>query len=107
MSAFTCDHGESYALFGEGGGAALAEAIGAPLLGRVPIEPAVSAGGDSGNPVSLDGEDAAAVVFRAIADRIISEISPPVSVEDIDMAGCSARLFDTVNDAFAKIDAEG
>jgi ATP-binding protein involved in chromosome partitioning len=107
MSAFTCDHGESYALFGEGGGAALAEAIGAPLLGRVPIEPAVSAGGDSGNPVSLDGEDAAAVVFRAIADRIIAEISPPVSVEDIDMAGCSARLFDTVNDAFAKIDAEG
>jgi ATP-binding protein involved in chromosome partitioning len=107
MSAFTCDHGESYALFGEGGGAALAEAIGAPLLGRVPIEPAVSAGGDSGNPVSLDGEDAAAVVFRAIADRIIAEISPPVPVEDIDMAGCSARLFDTVNDAFAKIDAEG
>jgi ATP-binding protein involved in chromosome partitioning len=107
MSAFTCDHGESYALFGEGGGAALAEAIGAPLLGRVPIEPAVSAGGDSGNPVSLDGEDAAAVVFRAIADRIIAEISPPVFVEDIDMAGCSARLFDTVNDAFAKIDAEG
>jgi ATP-binding protein involved in chromosome partitioning len=107
MSAFTCDHGESYALFGEGGGAALAEAIDAPLLGRVPLEPAVSAGGDSGNPVSLDGEDAAAVVFRAIADRIIDDISPPESVEDIDMAGCSARLFDTVNDAFAKIDAEG
>ena len=107
MSTFTCDHGESYALFGEGGGTALAESIDAPLLGRVPLEPAVSAGGDSGNPVSLDGDGAAAVVFRAIADRIIDEISPPVSVEDIDMAGCSARLFDTVNDAFAKIDAEG
>ena len=107
MSSFTCDHGESYALFGEGGGTALAEAIDAPLLGRVPLEPSVSAGGDSGNPVSLDGEDAAAVVFRAIADRIVDEISPPVSADGIDMAGCSARLFDTVNEAFAKIEAQG
>src|SRR5215218_6914361 len=40
MSAFTCDHGETYALFGEGGGQRLAAGIGAPLLGRIPIEPA-------------------------------------------------------------------
>jgi ATP-binding protein involved in chromosome partitioning len=53
MSAFTCDHGESYALFGEGGGQALADAIGAPLLGKVPLEAAVAAGGDAGDPVSL------------------------------------------------------
>jgi ATP-binding protein involved in chromosome partitioning len=30
MSAFTCDHGETYELFGSGGGQALAEAVGAP-----------------------------------------------------------------------------
>jgi ATP-binding protein involved in chromosome partitioning len=106
MSYFTCDHGESYALFGEGGGAALAEAIEAPLLGRVPLEPAVAAGGDSGNPVALDDEGAAGTVFRAIADQIIDEISPPTSAEGVDMAGCTARLFDTVNEAFAKADAE-
>lgn len=105
MSTFTCDHGESYALFGEGGGNALAQAIDAPLLGQVPLEPAVAAGGDSGNPVSIDNDGVAAEVFRSIADRIITEIAPPATGSDIDMAGCSARLFDTVNEAFAKIDS--
>jgi ATP-binding protein involved in chromosome partitioning len=41
MSGFTCDHGESYTLFGEGGGDRLAAEIGAPVLGRIPIQPAV------------------------------------------------------------------
>ena len=53
MSAFTCDHGTDYALFGEGGGQTLADDAGIPLLGQVPLEPAVSAGGDSGEPIAL------------------------------------------------------
>ena len=36
MSAFTCDHGESYALFGSGGGQALADEVKAPAAGRDP-----------------------------------------------------------------------
>ncbi len=95
MSAFTCDHGERYALFGEGGGQALADEIGVELLGQVPIEPAVAAGGDAGRPVVLDsgqeGSGPAAVAFRAIAERIATETVPPVQ-----MAGCSARLLETV-----------
>ncbi|MEZ5250831.1 MAG: P-loop NTPase [Ilumatobacteraceae bacterium] len=50
MSAFVCDHGESYALFGSGGGQALADEVGVPLLGAVPLEPAVAAGGDAEHP---------------------------------------------------------
>ena len=91
MSAFTCDHGETYALFGTGGGRALADEIGAPLLGQVPLEPAVAAGGDIGVPVALDGVGPAADAFRAIAERIVTETVPPVS-----MAGCSARMLDAV-----------
>ncbi|MCB0970874.1 MAG: Mrp/NBP35 family ATP-binding protein, partial [Acidimicrobiales bacterium] len=53
MSAFTCDHGESYALFGAGGGERLAAEAGVPLLGQVPLEPRVSAGGDAGEPEVL------------------------------------------------------
>jgi ATP-binding protein involved in chromosome partitioning len=60
MSSFTCDHGEQYALFGEGGGQALADEIGVELLGQVPLEPAVAAGGDAGEPVVLQGDGAAA-----------------------------------------------
>ena len=91
MSAFTCEHGESYALFGEGGGQALADEVGVALLGRIPIEPAVAAGGDTGQPVSLAGTGPAADEFRRIARLIIDEVAPPTN-----MAGCSARMLDMV-----------
>ncbi len=94
MSAFTCDHGETYALFGEGGGQALADEIGVPLLGRVPIEAAVAAGGDAGAPVALAGTGAAADEFRAIARRLVDDVAPPAS-----MAGCSARMLQMVTAA--------
>jgi len=100
MSSFTCDHGETYALFGEGGGQALADEIGVPLLGKVPLEPSVAAGGDAGTPVSLDGTGAAAEMFRAIARQIIDEVAPPTN-----MAGCSARLIGLVNAALDAKDA--
>ncbi|MFM7757051.1 MAG: Mrp/NBP35 family ATP-binding protein [Actinomycetota bacterium] len=87
MSSFTCDHGQSYDLFGTGGGQALADEIGVPLLGCVPIEPAVAAGGDAGEPVSLGGNGAAADALRTIARTIVTETVPPVQ-----MAECSARV---------------
>lgn len=88
MSAFTCDHGTSYALFGEGGGEACALEAGAPLLGSVPLEASVAAGGDLGEPVAL-GDGVAAEAFRAIAARIVEEAVPPIA-----MAGCSARILE-------------
>ena len=88
MSTFTCDHGETYSLFGEGGGAELAADAGVPLLGQIPLEPAVSSGGDDGEPVAL-GDGPAAEAFRAIADRILTEAIPPA-----EMAGCSARMLE-------------
>ena len=98
MSSFTCDHGESYPLFGIGGGAALADEIGVPLLGQVPLEPAVGAGGDAGIPVaSVANGGAAAAVFHQIAERLVTDIAPPVN-----MAGCSARMLAAVEAAFAK-----
>jgi ATP-binding protein involved in chromosome partitioning len=91
MSAFTCDHGEVYPLFGGGGGQALADEVGAELLGQIPLETSVAAGGDAGEPVALTGTGPAAEAFRAIADRIVTETVPPVV-----MAGCSARLLESV-----------
>jgi len=98
MSAFTCEHGTTYALFGEGGGAELAADAGVPLLGQVPLEPAVSTGGDTGEPVVL-GEGAAADAFRAIADRILTDAIPPA-----EMAGCSARMLDAAVAALDQLD---
>ncbi|MGA0879321.1 MAG: hypothetical protein ACO3SP_09410 [Ilumatobacteraceae bacterium] len=51
------------------------------------LEPAVAAGGDSGEPVSLGGNGAAADALRTIARIIVTETVPPIQ-----MADCSARV---------------
>ena len=91
MSAFTCEHGTSYPLFGSGGGQNLANEIGSELLGLVPIESDVSHGSDNGEPVAIAGAGVAAEVFRDIAKKIISQTVPVT-----EMAGCSARLLESV-----------
>jgi ATP-binding protein involved in chromosome partitioning len=99
MSAFTCDHGERYELFGSGGGQTLADQIGVPLLGQVPLEPAVAAGGDAGRPVALaeaGDRGPAAAEFEAIAARL-HEVVPPHVTADVDMSGCTARLLSAVS----------
>ncbi len=106
MSAFTCDHGDSYALFGSGGGEALATAIDAPLLGKIPLETSVAAGNDAGSPVAIDGTGAAADMFRSIAEQIISDIAPPIAADDIDMAGCTAHLFDIDGTADTELETQ-
>jgi ATP-binding protein involved in chromosome partitioning len=68
------------------------------LLGQVPLEAAVAAAGDAGTPVVLDGTGPAAAAFAAIAERLATEIAPPV-----DMAGCSARLLDAVEQALGPV----
>jgi ATP-binding protein involved in chromosome partitioning len=99
MSSFRCEHGTEHALFGTGGGETLANDAGIPLLGKVPIEAAVSAGGDIGEPAVL-GSGPAAEAFTAIADRIVSEAIPQP-----ELAGCSARMLDAAMAAFDDLDA--
>jgi ATP-binding protein involved in chromosome partitioning len=91
MSAFTCEHGTNYPLFGSGGGQNLASEIGSELLGQIPIESVVSHGSDNGEPVAISGSGFAAEAFRDIAQKIIAQ-TVPVS----EMAGCSARLLESV-----------
>jgi ATP-binding protein involved in chromosome partitioning len=101
MSAFVAPDGSEHAIFGSGGGAALADEIGAPLVGQVPIEPVVSEGGDAGLPVVLaHPESAAAREFRRIADRIATDLLPPV-----DLSGCTARIFELAEANLAALDA--
>ncbi len=78
MSWFTGDDGKRYHIFGEGGGAALAQELGVPLLGRVPLLPAMREGADAGSPVGVaaPGSEAAAA-FVAIAQKVV-ELRPKV-----------------------------
>ncbi len=98
MSGFTCAHGEHYDLFGSGGGDRLAAEIGAPLLGRIPLEPSVSSGGDVGFAAAL-GDGPAAGAFSALADAILEAV--PV----VEMSDCTARLLDQIEDALGPIEA--
>jgi len=97
MSAFTCEHGESYPLFGQGGGQALADEIGSVLLGQVPIETAVANGGDIGEPIVLTSQGPAAQAFLAIANNIMNTTVPVT-----EMGGCTARDPEAVQVAISK-----
>jgi ATP-binding protein involved in chromosome partitioning len=92
MSGFTCAHGEHYDLFGSGGGERLAHEIGVPLLACIPLVPAVSAGGDRGEPAALEDGEAGAV-FAALVDAVL-DVAPVV-----EMQGCTARIFDAIETA--------
>ena len=96
MSYLVTPDGEHEAVFGSGGGEALATEIGTPLLGRIPLDPAVAEGSDVGEPAVL-GEGVAAEALRSVARALSEEHVPPV-----EMAGCSARMLEA---AVAALDA--
>ena len=73
MAGFTTPSGESFQIFGEGGGRLLAEELGVPLLGQVPLTMALREQSDGGLPVVLaDPKDPAAQAIDAIAKRVIA-----------------------------------
>jgi ATP-binding protein involved in chromosome partitioning len=90
MSAFRCSHGETYELFGHGGGLRLAGEINAPLLASIPLEPAVARGGDSGEPAALDQDSEAGKAFSNLVAAIIERC--PV----VQMTSCSARVLEAL-----------
>ena len=76
MSWFTGDDGTRYELFGAGGGQALADRIGVPLLGQVPLVPALRDGADRGQPVAVDPSTEVGAVFAEIARVLDVEMKP-------------------------------
>ena len=71
MSWFTGDDGKRYEIFGSGGGQHLADELGIPLVGQVPLVPALREGGDVGLPVTVaDPAGEASLAFEAIAKHI-------------------------------------
>ena len=72
MAGWVCPHcGEEADVFGRGGGERLAEEMGVPFLGRVPLDAAVATAGDRGLPTALaDPEAPAGQALRAIAHTV-------------------------------------
>lgn len=57
MSFFRGDDGKRYDIFGSGGGKTLAETLGVPLLGEIPIDPELRRLADAGSPIVLQAPD--------------------------------------------------
>ncbi|HEX4466330.1 MAG TPA: Mrp/NBP35 family ATP-binding protein [Solirubrobacteraceae bacterium] len=73
MSGFTTPSGERFAIFGEGGGDALASEIDVPLLGRVPLTMPLREQADGGVPLVIENpDDPAAQAIRQVARGMIA-----------------------------------
>ena len=77
MSHFLCGHcGERTEIFGNGGGKLMAEELGIPFLGDIPIETRVRQGGDEGRPIVVaDPASPAAQAFRRVAQQVAAQAS--------------------------------
>jgi ATP-binding protein involved in chromosome partitioning len=81
MSGFTTPSGERFAIFGEGGGQALADELDVPLLGQVPLTMPLREGADSGKPlVFSDPDDPASQAIRSAARGLVALAPIPLPV---------------------------
>ena len=72
MSSFVCGHcGETTHMFGQDGARRMAESLGVPLLGDIPLDPNIMTGADSGVPVMVSHpHSVAARAYLDIAGKI-------------------------------------
>lgn len=77
MSYFACPHcGERTEIFSHGGGAKIAETLGIPFLGEIPLSQNVRVGGDTGKPIVLSDPDSPqAQQFIKAAEHLAAQIS--------------------------------
>jgi len=73
MAGFTTPEGETFSIFGEGGGQLLADELEVPLFGSVPLSEELREHADVGNPLSVDQPDSpAGQAIVEIARKIIA-----------------------------------
>ena len=76
MSTFVGPHcGETTDIFKRGGGERTARELDCVFLGRVPLDPAIMSGGDSGEPIVMQQpEGPHAEAFGVVADEVMAEM---------------------------------
>jgi len=83
MSGLTCPHcEEEIDVFGSGGGERLAQELGVPFLGTIPLDPRVRRAGDGGTPTVIsDGGSPSAEALIILARDIFQKLREPVTEE--------------------------
>jgi ATP-binding protein involved in chromosome partitioning len=77
MSYFRGDDDKVYKIFGEGGGASLANRLGVPLLGEIPIDPKLREFADVGAPIVLQSPDSEVAQSLDTAAKELVNLLPP------------------------------
>ena len=72
MSGFVCPQcGAEYDIFGSGGGQKIADDLGVPFLGKIPIDPQICADSDRGTPFVLEHRNSKSTkAFKEIVEKI-------------------------------------
>lgn len=92
MGPSTNPDGTISSMFGIGGGERLAESIGVPLLASIPLDTAVAAAGDAGEPAALaNPESQAAAAYQGLIEMIITDVAPPIAIADCSLRGALLR----------------
>jgi ATP-binding protein involved in chromosome partitioning len=96
MSGFVCPHCEGNVdIFSSGGGEKTARDFDLPFLGRVPMDPRVVIGGDSGKPYLTSDEDSPAVkAFSAIVEAVAQRLPVKQGVELKTVSGLASATAD-------------
>ena len=63
-----------YYIFGKEGCKQLAEEMGVPLLGQIPVVQSICEGGDNGRPVALDDTTMTGLAFRNLAEAVVHQV---------------------------------
>lgn len=100
MAYFTPEElpNNKYYIFGQNGAKNLAEQIGVPFLGEIPIVQSIREAADVGRPAAMQEDTVVANVYKEIARNAVQSLvernntlPPTEAVRITTMAGCSAK----------------
>jgi ATP-binding protein involved in chromosome partitioning len=76
MSYFICEHGSEHDIFGRGGAAKMAEQLGVPLLGTIPIHMDLVRHSDAGDPTAnFTAEDLLTRELQKLTDNLAGQVN--------------------------------
>lgn len=84
MSAFVGDDGKVYEIFGRGGAEQMAQRLGIPFLGAVPLTMSLRVNSDSGNPTAnFTGTDAPGIALKDALVRLVDSFEGQLALASV------------------------
>jgi len=75
MSYFVCEHGTEYDIFGRGGAKLMAETMGLPYLGEIPIDMSIRVHSDKGDPYENFKASASSGHLTALVQALAGQVT--------------------------------